>query len=757
VADIAPSRAFEATDGDAVVTAAAAAGDGQAFDELYRRHHQAALRAAMATLRNADDARDAVAEAFTRVFRALPEARSFRAYLLVTVRNCAVDIVRRAERRERAEAAGMPAMDGGDSVADHLVAEEDERIVVLAFAQLPARWQQALWLIDVERVSTEEAATALGVSANNAAQLASRARVRLREHYLQAHVPNHIRPRCTVTVASLGSFVAGTASSRARRKVDAHLATCGECRARVAELRDVGSVLRRSVLPLPLLWAGAEGGRSRGRLGAVLDRLMGSAMHSPAGRSMGTLLPEATTATPLLERLVAGTTAVVLAAGLSTVALGGSGGKARGRDHAGAATAATASAGGGGGPVLPAGEPRPRPLVERLTGGGLNLSGADLSGADLSGAALSGADLSGADLSGADLSGADLSGADLSGADLSGADLSGARMTAANLAGALLTAARLPAADLSGAVLTAAHLPNANLSGATLSMADLSGAVLTAARLPNANLSGADLSSADLSGALLSGARLTDADLSKADLSSASLAGAILSGARLPNADLSKDDLSSADLSKADLSSANLSGAILSGARLPNADVPAPAPVMGPPVATGAPASLAAVLGIAPSGAGPSPLTLPALAPLAAPVPSVPTLSEGLLATPGSVLPAPVLPSLLPPSALPNLPIRGLSVVPSLPLPPMSVPSAPLPTPLPAAALAPLPLRGPTAGPSGSPVPATSTPPVPTSLPALAPTVLPALPPLPPVVPVAPLLSATGLATVTGPLGLHQH
>jgi RNA polymerase sigma factor (sigma-70 family) len=192
VTDIAPCRVVEATNSDAELTAAAVGGDERAFDELYRRHNAAALRVARATVRNPDDARDAVGEAFARVFRNLAEARSFRPYLLATVRNCALDIVRREERRGRAEAVEQADEADERQPVDRVLADEDERIVVQAFSQLPERWQRALWLIDVEERSTQEAGSALGVSANNAAQLASRARLRLREHYLQAHVPNHI-------------------------------------------------------------------------------------------------------------------------------------------------------------------------------------------------------------------------------------------------------------------------------------------------------------------------------------------------------------------------------------------------------------------------------------------------------------------------------------------------------------------------------------------------------------------------------------
>src|SRR3954451_24079470 len=88
---------------DGALATAAAEGDGSAFEELYRRHHQAAWRVAMAVTRQRDDAADAVAEAFTKVLQALPKGRladgvPFRPYLLTSTRNAAVDVLRRNGR-----------------------------------------------------------------------------------------------------------------------------------------------------------------------------------------------------------------------------------------------------------------------------------------------------------------------------------------------------------------------------------------------------------------------------------------------------------------------------------------------------------------------------------------------------------------------------------------------------------------------------------------------------------------------------------
>src|SRR5262245_42769352 len=80
----------------------AVAGDRDAFEALYLRHHEAAKRLALACTTSVADAEDAVAEAFVRVFAKLPRLAGrhveFRAYLLAAVRNAAMDGHRRAAR-----------------------------------------------------------------------------------------------------------------------------------------------------------------------------------------------------------------------------------------------------------------------------------------------------------------------------------------------------------------------------------------------------------------------------------------------------------------------------------------------------------------------------------------------------------------------------------------------------------------------------------------------------------------------------------
>ncbi|HVM04246.1 MAG TPA: sigma-70 family RNA polymerase sigma factor [Acidimicrobiales bacterium] len=242
---------------DASLVARATAGDLAAFGELYRRHVDAAWRVALAVTTNPDDAADAVSDAFTRVFQALPErlyaADHFLPYLLAAVRNAAIDVLRRGGRQQPSEAAEdreWPTLNGGP--VDFLLADEDASMVARAFRSLPERWRSVLWLTEVEQIPARDAAMLLGVSPNGVAQLAVRARAGLRERYLQAHLrQNDVRLGCRHTVDRLGAYAAGGLAPRDVAKVDQHLAGCDPCRARLADLQDLAPSLRRSVLPLP--------------------------------------------------------------------------------------------------------------------------------------------------------------------------------------------------------------------------------------------------------------------------------------------------------------------------------------------------------------------------------------------------------------------------------------------------------------------------------------------------------------------------
>ena len=240
---------------DAELLDQARSGDESAFTELYVRHEAAARRLA-STYRRLGDPDDLVSGAFERVLGAIRRGagptESFRAYLFVTLRRLAA---------EQGEKPADQALDEvpepvGDE-ADTEMGQADREMITTAFEALPERWQTVLWHTAVEGRQPKELAAVLGVSANAAAAMAYRAREKLRQTYLQAHLLASPAPEHEPYRSQLGAYVRDGLSKRDHAAVAEHLEGCESCRDLVAELDDVNRMLARSVLPLFLL-AGAK-------------------------------------------------------------------------------------------------------------------------------------------------------------------------------------------------------------------------------------------------------------------------------------------------------------------------------------------------------------------------------------------------------------------------------------------------------------------------------------------------------------------
>jgi RNA polymerase sigma factor (sigma-70 family) len=231
---------------DAELIAAVRSGDLEAYGLLYRRHAGAARNQARQLVRSRTDAEDLVAEAFARVLDVLrsgggPNA-AFRAYLLTTVRNTLRD---RARRDRRLEWTDDPARyDQGVPWEDPAVAALEATLAARAFHRLPDRWQKVLWHTEVEQAPRPELASRLGLTPNGVAALAYRARERLRQAYLQEHVAGGVGEH-RAAVDRLGAWARGGLTSRQRTGVEAHLASCPDCRTLAGELVDVNGALER--------------------------------------------------------------------------------------------------------------------------------------------------------------------------------------------------------------------------------------------------------------------------------------------------------------------------------------------------------------------------------------------------------------------------------------------------------------------------------------------------------------------------------
>jgi len=315
---------------DATLVKRAQRGDGAAFAELYRRHAQPAWRLAQAITRDSHDAADTVSEAFTRVFGAMrrgtysPDA-PFRLYLLTATRNAAIDGLRRSGRVIVAgEAASVDRPTGDREPSEVLTDATEAMFVGEAFRTLPERWRSVLWLTEVEGLAARDAAPCVGLSANSTAQLAVRARAGLRERYLRAHLRATDQRDCRRTIDHLGAYVDGGLAARDIAKVDQHLAGCAPCRARLAELEDVGSSLRRILIPLP-----------PGLAAASMAKWVTWQTSAAAGGSRLAVLPR--TMQPWADKVVAGAAAAVFTLGVAAATIIGSGSSNGGRGPAGEA------------------------------------------------------------------------------------------------------------------------------------------------------------------------------------------------------------------------------------------------------------------------------------------------------------------------------------------------------------------------------------------------------------------------------------
>lgn len=249
------------------------AGDSAAYEHLFLRHRDVAIRYAR-RISDAERAEDLCAEAFTKILDLLQRGKgpdvAFRAYLLTTVRTSHLNTIR-AGSREDLVPDHEPISRMSPTIEDP-DARFDASAIYRAFDKLPERWQTALWLTSVEGLSNEEASEHLGVRVNAVASLAFRARAGLRQAYLNEHLLETTDPQCRRVVELLPSYFGAGLSNRRRATVEAHLATCTDCTKAALEVSEVNG--RLGAVLAPLVLAGSAGGAVLG--GTVLGSVAGT-------------------------------------------------------------------------------------------------------------------------------------------------------------------------------------------------------------------------------------------------------------------------------------------------------------------------------------------------------------------------------------------------------------------------------------------------------------------------------------------------
>ena len=148
---------------------------------MVRRHRDRLWAVALRTLRDREEAADALQEAFVSAYRA---AADFRAESRVTtwlhriVVNACLDRIRRRQARPTVplpESGPAEVPERRDAIADR----ETRMVVQDALAELPDEQRVPILLIDVEGYSVAETAAMLGIAEGTVKSRCSRGRVRL--------------------------------------------------------------------------------------------------------------------------------------------------------------------------------------------------------------------------------------------------------------------------------------------------------------------------------------------------------------------------------------------------------------------------------------------------------------------------------------------------------------------------------------------------------------------------------------------------
>jgi RNA polymerase sigma-70 factor (ECF subfamily) len=176
-------------DPDFEIVARVRNGETDAFEDLVRKHGRRVYRSLLAIVGSAEEAEDALQDAFLKAFQHLShfERRSkFSTWLVRIAINTGLQRMRSRKQvdsldEENEEFKPRNIQAWTDTPEEFYSREELRRLVEQEVMKLPAKYRVALMLRDLEELSTEEAAAALGLSVPGLKARVLRGRLMLRE------------------------------------------------------------------------------------------------------------------------------------------------------------------------------------------------------------------------------------------------------------------------------------------------------------------------------------------------------------------------------------------------------------------------------------------------------------------------------------------------------------------------------------------------------------------------------------------------
>jgi len=220
-----------ADEDDFVLVDRVLAGDRRAFESLVRRHERRVFRVSLAVLGNAEDAEEAMQDTFIKAYRHLGQFRresKFTTWLTRIAINEAIQ--KRQGRRDfvslddsRGERALlMPRRtESWHADPENLYGKQElRRIVEVAIRDLPAIYREAFVLRDIEEMTAEEAADALGITVGALKSRILRARLLVREALAASlQVPPTLGKRILHAAEGVGISVAIRLMRAVRKEV----------------------------------------------------------------------------------------------------------------------------------------------------------------------------------------------------------------------------------------------------------------------------------------------------------------------------------------------------------------------------------------------------------------------------------------------------------------------------------------------------------------------------------------------------------
>lgn len=185
---------------EAAVASAAGMTDQEYFEELVRRHHAQVFNIAYRMTGNRADAEDLTQDAFLKAYRSFGRFQRdlpFVNWIYPIVRNLYIDTLRRRPKQrilslQEEDDEGLQTIEIPDWDADPAratLSAEFGRQLQKALAKLPAEFRAAVVLCDIEGMSYEEIAEAMGSSPGTV-----RSRIHRGRRLLRSHLGSYMAP-----------------------------------------------------------------------------------------------------------------------------------------------------------------------------------------------------------------------------------------------------------------------------------------------------------------------------------------------------------------------------------------------------------------------------------------------------------------------------------------------------------------------------------------------------------------------------------